>query len=425
MAKDRVIVGIDIGSSKICTIISTIDEDQIPHIIGVSSTPSRGIRKGQIIDIEESVGAVTKSIEAAERMAGFSAGSAFVLIGGTHIECQNSKGVVAISSSSSEVDHADINRVIEAARAVSLPSSREVLHVIPRHFSIDSQTGIKDPVGMTGVRLEVETHLITGATTAIRNLGKCVQTVGVGVESMVFSGLAAAEAVLSDTEKELGVIVVDIGGGTTDVVIYVDGAVAYSAVLPVGAKNITNDIAIGQRISLESAEKIKLHLSKPSALKFLKPQSEKPTHKKDDYLDLSSLRLDEPVEKASFKMLTDGFIKPRVNEILKMIKDEIKKSGFGSLTPAGVVLTGGGAQTIGIVDHAKRELGMPVRLGKPQSAKGLIDEISTPEFAASLGLILFALKTDTYEDSRMPIVGRVEIKESVTKAVNWVKSLLP
>ena len=186
MAKDRVIVGIDIGSSKICTIISTIDEDQVPHIIGVSSMPSKGIRKGQIIDIEESVGAVTKSIEAAERMAGFSAGSAFVLIGGTHIACPNSKGRVAISSSSSEVDHADINRVIEAARAVSLPSSREVLHGIPRHFPIDSQTGIKDPVGMTGVRLEVETHLITGATTAIRNLGKCVQTVGVGVESMVF-----------------------------------------------------------------------------------------------------------------------------------------------------------------------------------------------------------------------------------------------
>lgn len=424
MAKDRVIVGIDIGSSKICTIISTIDEDLVPHIIGVSSVPSRGIRKGQIIDIEESVQAVTKSIEAAERMAGFSAGAAFVLIGGTHIECQNSKGVVAISNAGNEVDHSDINRVIEAARAVSLPSSREVLHVIPRHFSIDSQTGIKDPVGMTGVRLEVETHLITGATTAIRNLGKCVQTVGVGVDHMVFSGLAAAEAVLSDTEKELGVVVVDIGGGTTDVVIYVDGAVAHSAVLPVGAKNITNDIAIGQRISLESAEKIKLLLSKPNSIKFQRPVNEK-SHKKDDYLDLSALNLEEPVEKASFKMLTDGFIKPRVNEILKMIKEEIKKSGFGSLTPAGVVLTGGGAQTIGIIEHAKRELGMPVRSGKPINAKGLIDEIATPEFAASLGLILFALKTDTYEDSRLPIVGRVEIKESVIKAVNWVKSLLP
>ena len=221
MSKDKVVVGIDIGSSKITTVIASVDNISPVNIIGVSTVPSRGLRKGQVVDIDESVSSITQSVEAAERMAGYSVGSAFVSVDGTHIESQNSKGVVAISDPSGEITQDDVLRVIEAARAISLPSSREILHVIPRYFVVDSQSGIKDPLGMTGVRMEVETHIVTGATTALRNIAKCISQVGIDVEGMVFSGLASSYAVLTDTERELGVILVDFGGGTTDLCIFV------------------------------------------------------------------------------------------------------------------------------------------------------------------------------------------------------------
>ena len=251
MSKDKVVVGIDVGSSKITTVIVTVDNTSHVNIIGVSTVPSKGLRKGQVVDIDEAVSAITQSVEAAERMAGYSVGSAFVSVDGTHIESQNSKGVVAISDPNGEISQEDVLRVIEAARAISLPSSREILHVIPRYFVVDSQSGIKDPLGMTGVRMEVETHIITGATTALRNIAKCISQVGIDVEGMVFSGLASSYSVLTDTEKELGVILVDFGGGTTDLCVFVEGAPAYCSVLPIGSRNVTNDLAIGLRISLD------------------------------------------------------------------------------------------------------------------------------------------------------------------------------
>ncbi len=261
MPKDKIICGIDVGSSKIATIIATIGEDERISLIGVAATNSRGVKKGQVVDIEEAVQAITESVEGAERMAGYSVSSAFVTLGGPQIESLNSHAVVAVSEPDGEIKESDIMRVNDGARAIALPSSREILHVVPRTFTVDGQEGIRDPIGMTGIRLETDTHIITGATTSIRNLIKCVGTVGIEVEELIFSGIASAQAVLTDTEKELGVVLVDIGGETTDVVIFVDGAIAYSSVIPLGARHVTSDIAVGLRISLESAEKIKHWLS--------------------------------------------------------------------------------------------------------------------------------------------------------------------
>src|SRR3989338_2030209 len=318
MPKDKVIVGVDIGSTKISTIIATLEDEEKLNIIGAASTPAKGLRKGQVVDIDESVASITQSLESSERMAGYSIGAAFVSVDGTHIESQNSKGVVAVSNPEAEISEADVGRVIEAARAISLPSSREIIHVIPRHFIVDSQSGIKDPVGMNGVRLEVETHIVTGSTTALRNIAKCVSQVGVNVEGMVFSGLASSYSTLSDTERELGVILVDFGGGTTDVCIFTEGSPIYCSVIPVGTRNVTNDLAIGLRISLESAEKIKLALSKPPKI-AVESGENGPVHKEDsDHLDIAALAIEEDLTRVSKKTLIDGIMKPRLREILNM-----------------------------------------------------------------------------------------------------------
>lgn len=425
MTKDKIIVGIDVGSTKVTTIIATIPEDQQPNIIGVSSIPAKGLRKGQVVDIDEATVSITQSLEAAERMAGYSVGSAFVSVDGVHIESQNSKGVVAISNPQGEISQDDIARVIEAARAISLPSSKEILHVMPRYFIVDSQSGIKDPIGMNGVRLEVETHIITGSTTALRNIAKCVSQVGVSVQGMVFAGLASAYSVLSDTERELGVILVDFGGGTIDVAIFVDGAPAHCAVLPVGARNVTNDLAIGLRISLDSAEKIKLALSKQPKMAVEPDENGRAQDKKEsDQLDIGSLQIEEDLKLVSKKTLTDGIIKPRLREIINMVKLEIQKSGYSGLTPSGVVLTGGGAATAGLVEIAKQELGMPVRLGMPQGATGLIDEINTPAYSAGLGIIMYGANSEQ-TDVHLPLIGKIEIKGLLTRGINLIKSILP
>lgn len=425
MSKDKVVVGIDVGSTKVTTIIAACEEDSKVNVIGVSSVGAKGLRKGQVVDIDEAVTSITQSLEAAERMAGYSVGTAFVSVDGAHIESQNSKGVVAVANPEGEITIEDVNRVVEAARAISLPSSREIIHVIPRYFVVDSQGGIKDPIGMTGVRLEVDTHIITGATTALRNIAKCISQVGVDVEGMVFSGLASAYSVLTDTERELGVILVDFGGGTTNVCIFVDGAPAYCAVLPIGARNVTNDLAIGLRISLDSAEKIKLSLSKPPKI-AVEPQenNEAQKGKTTDELDVLGLGIEEDLRAVSKKTLADGIIKPRLREILNMVKIEIQKSGFGALTPSGVVLTGGGAATTQITEIAKQELGMPTRLGMPQGATGLIDDIASPAYAAGLGLVIYGASFQQ-ENIRLPLVGRIEIKGMVIKGINLLKSFLP
>jgi cell division protein FtsA len=424
-----------------------VEEDGELRIIGAATTASHGIRKGQIVNIEEATSAISDSLEAAERMAGISVGKTFLSVGGAHIASLNSHGVVAVAEPDREITPNDVKRVIDAAKAISLPSSREILHVVPRGYIVDGQEGIVDPVNMTGVRLEVETHMITGGSIAIRNLLKCFEDLGVEVGGLVFSGLSSAYATLTDTEKELGVVLVDVGGGTTDVAIYVDGALSYSSVIPVGAINITKDIAAGLRISLESAEKIKLALGttpktpslpeEPSLIEtssYIKTSLDKDekgkskTDSKDD-IDLSGLHIPEDLRTISRKTLVEGIIKPRLNEIFSMVGMEIKKSGFGGMTPSGIVLTGGGALTAGAVESARRNLAMPVHIGAPHNITGLVDEIMTPAYAASFGLLLYGIKSDKDEG---PLFGgfgkisdRIQIKGIAGKVIDLVKSFLP
>jgi cell division protein FtsA len=435
----KIIAGIDVATSKIATVIASLPETGLLNILGVSFNPSRGIRKGQIVDIEEATGSIVESLEAAERMAGYSISSAFFSVGGAHITSQNSHGVVAVAEPQKEISTDDIRRATEAARAVNLPSTREILHVLPREFIVDSQEGIKDPVGMSGVRLEVNTHLITAGSTALRNLEKCAQLVGIDIDGFIFSGLASATAVLTETEKELGIILADIGAGTTDICIFIDGALSYSAVLPIGARNITNDLAIGLRVSLESAEKIKLVLNKkqepptlipePNISIHLKKEKSKDTNIEE--IDLSSLHLLEGLTKVSKKTVIDGIIKPRLNEIFNMIGLEIKKSGFGGMTPAGLVICGGGAETMGVVEAARRNLAMQVRVGVPSNVTGLIDEIMNPGSASAIGLVLYATKIGFSSSDKLSFnklgkfVRKVPIQGMAGKLVDVVKSFLP
>lgn len=426
MARDRIVTGIDIGTSKITTLIASVNDDSAIRVIGVSTVVSRGLRKGQIVNIEEATSGISQSLESAERMAGTSVASAFLLTGGNHIASLNSHGVVAVAEPDKEITENDVKRVIDAAKAISLPSSREILHIIPRGYLVDGQEGIVDPVNMTGVRLEVDTHLITGGSIAIRNLYKCVEELGVEVESVIFGGLASSYATLSDTERELGVILVDIGGGTTDVAIYVDGALSYSSVIPVGAINITKDLAAGLRISLESAEKIKLALGQLPKSPVLPEEEKKPS----DEIDVSDLLLVEEIKTISRKTLVEGIVKPRLNEIFSLVGLEVKKSGFGGMTPSGIVLTGGGALSVGAVESARRNLAMSVHIGIPKNISGLIDEITTPAYAASVGLLLYGIKADKHITT--PLFGtigkigdRFAVKGIAGKMINLIKSFLP
>lgn len=432
MSEGKIITGIDIGTSKIATIIAKVD-DSI-NVLGVSEVKAAGIRKGQIVDIEEAVAAINSSLEGAERMAGYSVSHVVASVGGAHIESQNSKGVVAVATPEGEITKNDIERVIDAAKAVSLPSSREIIHVLPRTYTVDGQEGIKDPVGMTGVRLEVDTHIISASSTSLRNLEKALSEVGVDIDGVVFSGYASSLSVLSDTEKELGVVLVDIGAGTTDISIYIEGAITYSSVLPVGARHITNDLAIGLRVSLESAEKIKLFLSSDSSSKHTalgaeeKDSSEK-TSSRQDEIDLSELNLPEEVRKVSKKTLIDGIIRPRLNEIFTFAGLEIKKSGYGGQTPAGLVITGGGAKTIGVSEAAKRMLAMPVRVAVPTGMKGIIDEIEDPSFATVVGLLKYGSK---YESPKalpfgmsFPQIPWVSTTRIFKKIIDFAKSFIP
>ena len=428
MNEGKIVVGVDVGTSKISTLIARIEE--AVNILGVCEVPALGVKKGQIVDIKQAVEAINSSLDGAERMAGYSISHVVISIGGNHIESQNSKGVVAVSDSSGEVSENDLMRVIDAAKAVSLPSTRRILHVLPRSYTVDGQEGIKDPIGMSGIRLEVDTHIISANSTTLSNLEKAFDQVGIDVDAMVFSGYASSLSVLSETEKELGVILVDIGAGTTDISIYSDGSVAYSSVLSIGARHITNDLAIGLRISLESAEKIKLFLSQVVAKPKISDLGEEIKVKNPDELDLSSLNLPEDVRQVSRKTLVDGIIRPRLNEIFTMIGLEIKRSGFGGQTPSGLVITGGGAHTVGIVDSAKRTLAMPIRVGNPLNIKGLIDEVENTTFATSVGLLMYGATLDVTKSlpfgfSIPKLPGNFRFGKIFSKTVNFVKSFLP
>jgi cell division protein FtsA len=427
--KSKIIAAIDIGSSKIATLVSQSVQDVVTgensiNIIGAATSESRGIKKGQIVDIEEAVEATITSVEAAERMAGYNLESVYISLGGAHIHSQNSHGVVAISDQNGEINQNDIDRAVEAASAVSLPTSREAMHVLPREFVVDGESGVKDAVGMSGVRLEVDTHIISAASAAVKNLRKAVNEVGVQIEDLVFSGLASAESVLSPTEKELGCVLIDIGGGTTSIAVFTDGALAYSGVIPVGAKNITNDLAIGLRVSLETAEKIKIALSEKKR-KILGSDGTHLSGEEEDEMDLEKLGIPE-IKKISRKTLLEGIIRPRLNEIFTMVRIELEKEGLANRVPSGAIITGGGAETAGVTESAKRMLSLPVRIGVPGGVGGLIDDVMHPSFATSIGLLIYGAKnipkdnlTSFAKKMKLPSVG------IFGKLIDNIKNLLP
>ncbi len=418
MPKEKIITGIDIGSTKISTTIATVDEKKV-SVIGVSGdVPSKGINRGIVVDIDSAVESISASLERAERMAGVSVSSAFVTLNGSHIETQNSHGVVAVTpGKSSEITSVDVQRVTEAAQAISLASNRELVHVIPRDFEVDSQAGIKDPVGMAGNRLEVETNIIHGSSTTMRNIIKCVNQLNVEVADLVYVGIANAEAVLTDTEKELGTLLVDIGGGTTSIIAYLDGSPIYSAVFPLGGKLITSDLAIGLRARLPEAEKIKLKLS----MEYIHSAKTNETNRHDEEFDISEFGL-ETVSVP--KKLLYKIIDARVEEIFRLIALDINKAKLERRLPAGLVITGGGALTAGVDKVAKDILKTPVRIGYPRGVTGLIDEIQGPSSSACVGALLYG--THTHQSSLLSFEDKKgKMSVNFKNFFERVKSFLP
>ncbi len=399
MGHQRVLTAIDVGTDKVVTLIATTTKpgNQL-QVVGVSAVPARGVKKSQIIDLEQVLSSLSESVDAAERMAGLEIKSATVSVSGAHIMSQNSKGVVAVAAPNQEIVREDVARVIEAARAISLPSDRELIHIIPKYFKVDSQEGIKDPVGMTGVRLETEAHIITGMTTTLKNIEKCILELGINIDSFVFSGLASAQVTLTETEKELGVVAVDIGAGTTSICAYVDGALEYSGSIPVGARHITQDIALGCRVSMDIAEKIKVNLGSDLVSNLTPKEGETKIEfnrrkKEADTIRLADLNVgsDEVVSK---RHVTEGIMLPRMKELCMLIGEQLEKRGLLQLVPAGLVMSGGGAKTCGLAEVAKRTLQLPARVALPQELPGLTNDICDPQFATSIGLLDFAMKNN-------------------------------
>lgn len=410
MAKEQIIVSLDVGSSKIRVVIALLQEGKkIPSIIGVGMAPSTGMRKGNIIDVDETISNISAALEDAERMSGAPIHHAFVGISGAHVESFDSKGVIAISHAGSEIIEDDINRVLEAAQAVNMPSNRRILRIIPKSFSIDDQQGIKNPVGMIGVRLEVDAHIITGQATIVKNLEKAVHQAGVDIDDLIPSSLACAEAVLSRRQKELGVLVIDIGSGSTSVSVFEEGATLHTASLPVGGESVTNDVAIGMRTSVDTAEKIKIEYG------TVAPDDVN----EREMIDLSLVsKIDN--QKISKKHLAE-IIQARYHEIFVMVKDELRSIGRDGMLPAGAILTGAAVKMPGCLDLAREVLGLPVQIGFPTEIEGVVDKMDDPAYATAIGLIVWGSK---YEGTSYKI-SSFEFKKALGSIKGWFKNLLP
>src|SRR6266566_3949707 len=388
MAEQTVLVAIDIGTTKVCVLIGEMAARGGVDVIGIGQAASDGLRKGVVIDIDRTVQSVMAAVEAAERISGLKVRSAFVGISGSHIASQNSRGMVAVSGSSRhDVDRGDTVRAIEAARAVSIPNTREILHVVPRGYVVDGQEGVRDPIGMTAVRLEVETHIVTASSTSVQNLTKCVQRAGVEIDELVLAPLATAEAVLTDEDRELGVALLDIGGDTTDLAVFHDGSIAHAATIPMGGKSITSDLGIVLRVTPEVAESLKLRHG--NAL----PGDVDP----DEVVQITSIG--EEVAHGVTRRTVSQIIEARLKDVFEAVQSEIAAAGATNRLQAGVVLTGGGSMLNGINRAARDQLGMSARVVGPQNLGGLTDQVSTPPYAAASGLLLWGAKNWTLDDS--------------------------
>lgn len=410
--EERTIVGLDIGTTKVAAIIGEVMENGVIEIIGVGQAPSEGLRKGVVVNLESTVKSITKAIEEAELMSGTEVSSVYVGIAGGHIKGTNSRGVIAVSRQDREITQADVDRVIDAARAVSIPMDREVIHVLPQEYIVDDQDGIKDPVGMTGVRLEAEVHIVTGAVTSAQNIVRSVNRAGLEVNDIVLEPLASSFSVLTADEKELGVVLVDIGGGTTDMALFVEGSIWQTEVLAIGGGNVTKDISVGLRTPLAEAEQIKLRYG-CALTDLVKPEEE---------VEVPS------VGGRKAKMLPrtvlSEIIQPRMEEIFLLLSREIKKTGYEDLVAGGVVLTGGASAMQGVQELAERILDMPVRIGAPKGISGLVDVVNSPIFSTGVGLVFYGaknLQTDgAVEGRRSLISGGNDLFKGITNRMrDW------
>jgi len=373
----------------------------------VGESPSGGLRRGVVVNMEKTVRGITQAVEAAQRMCGHKIESAYVGLAGTHVLSQNSRGVIAVARSDREIGQEDVTRVIDAARAVSVPNDREVIHVVPRGYVVDGQEGVKDAVGMSGARLEVETHIITGSLTAVQNVVKCVHQSGMNVEDLVVQVLASADAVLNDNERDLGVAIVDIGGGTTDIALFTDGSVIHTAVLPVGATHVTNDVAIGLRTTLAEAEMLKVNYG--HAIPACIPREE--------MVELHQIGQDR-IQIVPRRHLAE-IIAPRAREILEMIRLEMRRGGHDGFLPAGVVFTGGGCRLLGFIEAAQSMLDLPVRIGAPAQTTGMTDQVTGPAYATAVGLLRWGTKMRHQQNGH--VLAGAGVSAAYSRTVRWLR----
>lgn len=413
MARERIVVGIDVGTTKVCTLIAAVSPEDQLEIIGAGITPSRGMRRGVVVDVDDAVQAISSSVQKAEQQSGYKIMSAFVGISGAHLSSTNSHGVVAVRRTDNVITEDDIERALDAAKVVNMPHDREVIHVVPRHFVIDGQEGINNPAGMLGRRLEVETTVVTGTQTAVHNLSRCIEQVGVGIDALVVQPIAAGEAVLTTAEKDMGVALVDLGGGTTDAGVFVDGSISYIAAVPVGGNHISNDIAVGLRTPFMAADEIKIRHGYAISEAI----------EEDRVIDIASYDAGdgEPISRRELAQI----IEARLEETFELVRESLERGGFevgrsgrdGGI-PGGIVLVGGTAQLQGIRRLASEVFNTSVRIGTPTGMFGLVESISNPAYAASVGLLKWGL---TQADDFGGPVGDgalVRIKE-------WLRSFFP
>jgi len=407
----RTIVGIDVGTTKVCTLVAESYEDGQLRIIGSGVAVSRGLRKGVVVNVHEATEVIKASVEKAERMSGYDIASAFISVGGGYISAINSRGVVGISRGDQGITEGDIERALDSARAIAIPHTREIIHAIPRGYVVDGQEGVRDPIGMQGSRLEVEAHIVTGASTSVSNLVKCIRDAGVEVDDLILQPLASGEAVLTDEEREMGVVLADIGGGTTDIGIFMEGSIWHTVILGVGGEHFTRDIAVGLRTPFHSAEELKI---------------------KYGHAMPNSMGAEEMVEVASFG---DGarqsvsrsqlveVIGARAEEVLSLVLREVKRSGYDSLLAAGLVLCGGSSDLAGFRDLAQDVLQLPVRIGRPHDLQGLTDVLESPAYATAVGLLLWGTRHSP--GSKIPSGPKAPAAPLLQRIRDWFRAFLP
>ena len=405
MPKNGYVVGFDIGTKKVAAVIGEITEDKKIEIIGIGTSESRGLRKGVVVNLDATVDAIKKSQEEAELMAGVEIDSGFVGISGAHIKSFNSRGVIAVSGKNREITREDIKRVIDQSKAVSIPPDREIIHIIPQEFVVDDQDGIKDPMGMSGIKLEVNVHIITGAITSVQNLKNCITRAGIEIEQVVLNQIATSASTLTHDEMELGVGLIDIGAGTTEVAIFERGSLWYTSVIPIGGDNFTNDIAVGLRTPIPDAEKIKKKFGCVSA----------PLVDEQETIEVPSVGRGKKARVLSRQLLAD-IIQPRAEEIFRLVDNDIKRMGYEKSLNSGIVITGGTALLDGLEEVAEGVFDLPVRRGDPDSIGGLVDRVSTPDFAAAVGLIRYG-----YKQWKKRGLAKEKKKSFFAKIKDWLK----